>query len=399
MEEFRIKLKMMGLSRFIPAFEENGYDDLQFYPGLTDSELEEMGIKRGFLKKWRKVYKNPNPLAHSLSETSNFSSLGDFSKNGFNLLVVKEGEIMRPVVELLGDNLNAHRLSDPSMKDSVKLLEELMSKATDIDAKKISEAIAKLQQCTIQEKSEAEVNYRTDQLRELSNNEDFPEHEREPIKHILEQYMTPKPSESVDPRTLSYMRSRIPYQSSSKGELDDVDHYLKSRSENDIYVSPKYSPKSSNSRSHDEEFGRQVSRPIVFDDKLLAGGVDRSSKFSNRKRVSFRQNLEDVHMMSRSESLGTPLVSMEIDEQLIKASEQAQSNAHSASDMSSGYLEPEVNNLEVFEKHLKNNKLKKQLERLPSWNFDIFAIYNECQNFTLPVLCLSIFHDLEIEKN
>eukprot|EP00494_Astrolonche_serrata_P022231 UN22488 len=159
------------------------------------------------------------------------------------------------------------------------------------------------------------------------------------------------------------------------------------------------SPKSGGSRSHDEEFGRQVSRPIVFDDKLLAGGVDRSSKFSNRKRVSFRQNLEDVHMMSRSESLGTPLVSMEIDEQLIKASEQAQSNAHSASDMSSGYLEPEVNNLEVFEKHLKNNKLKKQLERLPSWNFDIFAIYNECQNFTLPVLCLSIFHDLEIEKN
>ena len=46
----------IGVSKFIAKFDDEGLDEPEFYPDLTDEELKHCGFKIGHFKKWRRKY-------------------------------------------------------------------------------------------------------------------------------------------------------------------------------------------------------------------------------------------------------------------------------------------------------------------------------------------------------
>ena len=49
-----------------------------------------------------------------------------------------------------------------------------------------------------------------------------------------------------------------------------------------------------------------------------------------------------------------------------------------------------------YQTYLNNDIVKKQMSRLPLWNFDIFETHKYCGSFTLPIIALTIFDKLDM---
>jgi len=112
MSEVANKLKEMGLEKFGKQVKKNGYDDIDDWPNLSDSELKEIGIKAGWLRKWRKKHPDPNSKLKRPVKSANQPT-----KDVLNITVLGAGAVGKSclTLRLVWDRFD--EAYDPTIED------------------------------------------------------------------------------------------------------------------------------------------------------------------------------------------------------------------------------------------------------------------------------------------
>jgi len=107
-EEWRAVLEEMKLMKFIPNFEDGGYDDVALFGAITDSQLKELGLKGGHILKFRARFEAPEEQV----------------EEGHQEQLELEREMMKKAIEE-----ETKRAFEEQSKKAQKLLEEQTKKS------------------------------------------------------------------------------------------------------------------------------------------------------------------------------------------------------------------------------------------------------------------------------